>query len=326
MIEKLIRFEFNLLDKIMMRYESIENRQIKKDIRKSVRRIVDTINILVDKEKKYSYLADLLLTPFIKRAINLPYGEGLRYVSYIAFIELHQLFPDTMERLLSEFPYIGYWGDLNNLYRELYEYPTPYYSNRLMNKIINIWCSSLETQEIIFNNKDSDEYNSSYFSLLCKWIPKQNSSLNKSTGVVNKIVKGYYPTVYKKNRFRALKNYRKLVSSVNRELNTTEIKMCSGNFSDIQFAEVPVKCLGKHKRSWLDINKSGKRKNLMVLDRTVTRSKFLNFIKKGRYMGHIEEEPLIDEPLLLNKLKQPVYDYYREIIYYLGEVAIFTNA
>lgn len=327
MIENLIRFEFNLLDKIMMRYESITNRQLKIDIRKSIRRLVDTIDILADKEKKNSYFSDLLVMPFIKRAINLPYGEGLRYVSYIVFIELHQVFPDTMERLLSEFPYIGYWGDLNNLYKELHEDKTSnYYSNRLINKIINIWCSALEKQEIILNNKDSVEYNSYYFSLLCKWIPRQNSSLNKSTGVVNKIVKNYYPIVYKKNRFKALKKYRQLVAAVNRELNTTEIKMCSRNFSDIKFSEVPVKCLEKHKRSWLDINKSGKRNNLMVLDRTVARSKFLNFIKDGRYTTHIEDDILIDEPLLLNKLKHPVYDYYREIIYYLGEVTSFTNA
>ena len=52
--------------------------------------------------------------------------------------------------------------------------------------------------------------------------------------------------------------YRKLVSKLNKNIGTTEILMCNKQFSYINFANVPKKCLHKNEKAWLDQNINGK--------------------------------------------------------------------
>lgn len=317
MIEKLVRFEFNFLDKLLYKFDTVNKYTHKKEIHLTIDRLINTINILNDKETKLKYFTSLIITPFLKRAIGLSYGEGLRCVSYISFIRLHTYFPDTMEQLLWELPYIGYWGDLNNLYREVYKTSNNYFSQRLLETIINIWCETLQNEETLLNNLGfhNDLKN---FSLLCKWIPRKKSALDKDTGVVNKIAKHYYPELYKKKRMKALARYRKLVSKINRCLDTTEIKMCAKNFSAINFKNVPKKCMEKNTRAWLDVGKTRRRRHEFSPDRNITRNNYLN---RDLTSDHsLPRENLKHIKLLLHKLEHPDYNYYRDIVKNTGEL------
>ena len=225
------------------------------------------------------------------------------------------IIPKTMEYLLEHYPYIGYWGDLNSIYRIVYETPDYPHKQRLLKRLVQLWVFNLKKEEISLNN--DPDYN---FTLLCKWIPKQNSSLNKDTKVVNRIVKAYYPTIYKKNRFDAFKKYRQLVSHINRKIKTTEIHMCNKEFYKIDFKRVPSKCLNNNKNAWLDINKTGtRRRNVLLLDRTITRNNYLDFISNNKHIHlNIKSKDNSDNVLfMLDKLDDP---YWREYLFLIAEI------
>ena len=318
MNEQLIIFEFNLLDKLLFNSSkvSIDNYTHKKDIDYTIDRIVVGITKLDDINKIKLYLTKLVMTPFLKRDINLKYGDGERKVSYWAFIKIHSILPQTMESMLEYFPYIGYWGDLNAIYRIVFNSRNYHYRQRLLDRIIVIWVFNLQIEENYLNNNIV-----SHHSLLCKWIPKQKSSLDKDTKVVNRIVKAYYPQLYKKNKFGALKRYRHLVSDLNRLINSTEVYMCSKEFSKINFNKVPLKCLKKNERAWLDETINGKRKNLLLLDRTIGRNNYLDYTKSNKniYLNVTSKNEYNNLPLL-DKLDDKYFDNYKHLINQLSEI------
>ena len=319
MVEQLIECEFNLLDKLLFnsfRF-SIEDYNQKIDIQYTIDRIMNEVSKLNDRDKIHMYISKLAIVPFLKRDINLRYGEGYRKTSYWAFIKIHSIIPHTMEHLLNYFPNIGYWGDLNNIYRLVFETKDYYYRQRLLDKIINIFVSNLKIEECKFNNGITTGY-----SLLCKWIPKQKSSLDKDTKIVNRIVKSFYPWLYKRNKFQALKRYRHLVSDINKLIKTTEIYMCNKEFAKINFNTIPLKCLKKNKRVWLDENKKGKRKNLLLLDRTISRNNYLDYIETANrnVSLKITEKNNYHSKTLLNKLDDVYFNNYKDDIKNLDEV------
>jgi len=320
MARKLVELEFNLLDKLLCHSIglSVDKETHCADVNYTIDKLIEAVSMLNNKKLVKEYITKLALVPLLKRGISIKHGEGERDVSYWAFIKIHTIIPFTMEYLLEYFPYIGYWGDLNNLYKIIYDTQSNPYKERLLKRIVELWVSNLKIEEQYLNNNMP-----SCFSLLCKWIPKQNGSLHKSTKVVNKIVKMYYPTLYKKNRFAALKTYRQLVSHINRQIKTTEIYMCNKEFYKINFKAVPVKCLRKNKNAWLDVNKTGtKRRNLLLLDRTVARNNYLDFMNTNKNIHlNIKPKDNSDRVLLLSdKLDDDYWSEYHILIDTVGEV------
>ena len=318
MNELLIASEFNVLDKLLFHTDLMREYTHNKDIEDTIDRIVNEIVQVKDKVRIKNYLTKLIIVPFQKRDVHSKYGDGERKVSYWAFIKMHSILPKTMEYMLGYFPSIGYWGDLNALYKIVFS-SNYHYRDRLLNKIIDMWVFNLRIEENNLNN------NLPSFSLLCKWIPKQKSSLDKETKVVNKIVKAYYPWVYKKNKFSALKKFRHLVSKINRLINTTEVYMCEKNFSAINYNNVPVKCLRKNKRAWLDETVKGKRKNLLLLDRTIGRHNYLDYLEssssKNIYLKVTpKEEYNYSDLSLLCKLDNKYFNKYKCLIEQVGEI------
>ena len=326
---RLIELEFSLLDKLMYKYsdETINKFAHRAEINYTVNNLLNSINsINNDPHLIKFYYANLISMVILKRAINYPSTEGLREVSYWLLIKLHSKFPDTMERILETVPFIGYWGDLNNIYKIVYEsnnavwYP---YKNRLLNKIVKIWCGNLRLEEDKLNNEECHKY----FSKLCKWIPREKSAINKDTKIVNQILKVYYPKLYKKKRVEAFKKYRKLITTINKKINTTEIYMCDKKFSKIDYSQVPSKCLEKNILGWLDINKKGKRKNILLLDRNIARNNYIHFIKNKYLSCNYYENKYIDPQgtHVFDKLDSDAYKYFKEIVWWSDEIDYFTN-
>jgi len=329
MTMRLIELEFSLLDKLMNKYssESIDTFTHRAEINYTVTNLLNSINTIYDDPLLMkSYYANLISMVILKRAIHYPSSEGLREVSYWLFIKLHSEFPDTMEEILESFPSIGYWGDLNNIYKIVYEsnnapwYP---YKTRLLNKIIKICCYNLHLEEENLNNTND----CSKFTYLCKWIPREKNAINKDTKVVNKILQAYYPKLYKKKRVTAFKRYRKLVSSINKKIQTTEIYMCDKKFSKIDYNQVPTTCLEKNILGWLDINKKGKRKNILLLDRNIARTNYIKYIQNKNtscnYYDNKYTYPLGTH--IFDKLSDPAYKYFKDIVWDSDEIDFFTK-
>ena len=324
MSEHLLVSEFNLLDQLLKVLFNTPDSGFKTDdidrqaVNNVIDRLVNEIVGLDDQVKIKAYLIKLMIVPFQLRDIRSKYGEGQRNLSFWTFIKIHSILPHTMEQLLGYFPCVGSWRDLNDIYRLVFS-SNYHYRERLLNKIVDIWVFNLKSEELELNN------NGSAFTLLCKWIPKQKSSLDKDTKVVNRIVKALYPHFYKKNKFRALKRYRQLISNINRLIGTTEIYMCNKQYSNINFSKVPLKCLYKNRRAWLDETVRGRRKNLLLLDRTIARQNYLDYVNnssnKNIFLNVVDKDETNYSKLsLLDKLDNKYFNKYRTLIEHSGEI------
>jgi len=277
------------------------------------------INMMESSTFTNEFKKKLSMLFIIKRAIHLPHGYGYKTVSHWLFIILHSYYPDIMERLLYELPNFGCWNDFNSIYKIIYE-DLQYYINfstnkpyiqylmsqRLRGKILQIWCEGLSADEYRLNYS---QLTSTNFSYLAKWIPKEKRSLDKDTKVVNDIVNYYYPN----DSMRLGKTkYRKLVSKLNKLITTTEVSMCSKQYSQINFTNVPKKCLVKNEKAWMDQTVNGKRRNIQLLDRTIARYNYLDYVNNINNAPHISKSD-INQPILLTLL-HPAYIYYKEII------------
>jgi hypothetical protein len=132
-----------------------------------------------------------------------------------------------------------------------------------------IYCFVTRQLQEDFNKYSNDKTKKVKISMLAKWIPRQQSSFDKKIGVVTEMCKRLYfssssnlnnSTINRYNR----KRYRKLISTLNKHLDTTEIKLCSKDYDNIDFSKVPAMCIKRNINTFLkhDICKNNLEKHL----------------------------------------------------------------
>ncbi len=183
--------------------------------------------------------------------------------------------------------FINYWRDLwtnaNNT-ETIVLSENVFMDNQLIDKIIHFTNSQLISDiEQINNNKPT-------VSLVSKWIPREKS---KKFGWMTKYFSRQYfndqpwfSTAITLNQQilaekKALTSYRKLLSNVNRYIDTPQIKQCQGEWSHINFEKhVTSITLSKQKSAFMNVMKSGKVKYPDNMDRIQCSSNFKKYIDK----------------------------------------------
>ena len=135
--------------------------------------------------------------------------------------------PELMIGLLDLVPEYGCWRDL---------YTEHFYGYRP--DVVDLVVKQLKA--------DADTKPSATISLCAKWAPREG----KNTEGAKAMAAQLFPSEPRLSH--RLKAYRKLVAGLNRRLDTTEIKMCSQHFADIDPAKVPGVCLAKHMKAFLN--------------------------------------------------------------------------
>jgi hypothetical protein len=112
--------------------------------------------------------------------------------------------------------------------------------------------------------KDNHNENDDKISLVAKWIPREKS--DKFGWLYQHLATNYFyqymiSATNKDQKDRAIlkckTEYRKLVSSLNRKIDTLQIKQCGKAWSSIDFDHVTSVSLSKQKKSFLNIKKNG---------------------------------------------------------------------
>jgi hypothetical protein len=101
-------------------------------------------------------------------------------------------------------------------------------------------------------------------SLVAKWIPREKS---KKFGWLyyyltmnyfqNEIPSDQTHPSYERAVNRAFMNYRKMISALNKQLDTTQVKMCDKTWSDIDFSHVTSITTHKQTKSFLNVKQNG---------------------------------------------------------------------
>jgi Mg-chelatase subunit ChlD len=243
-------------------------------------------------------------------------GSGERDLFYRMFLTLAVEYPRTSMRLLRELPAkFGSWRTLNQLYEimtatvrggEVDEDTSRVYTS-LCEEIVRLYASQLRLDEESSRavcggkrkraerredaggrgaGKEGKEEEEAAGprregpSLAAKWAPRVGSAVDKACGLGLAIAARLFPSHRAadadKGAAYSCMRYRKLVSSLNKQLRTVEVSMCGGDWSAIVPSSVPALANRKYRKAFLNA------KGVDSADRRASAARFLDVIEATR--------------------------------------------
>ena len=131
--------------------------------------------------------------------------------------------------------------------------------SKCVNTIVLLVNEQLRADYAIYSEHRTDS-----ISLVAKWIPREKSK--KFGWLYYYLTMNYFQheipsdqthTSYERAVNRAFMNYRKMVSALNKQLDTTQVKMCEKTWSDIDFSNVTSITTHKQTKSFLNVKQNG---------------------------------------------------------------------
>jgi len=99
-------------------------------------------------------------------------------------------------------------------------------------------------------------------SYAAKWVPREKSAMGwLFNRIVDRWACSHYNSRYKRE-------FRKIVSELNREIGTVEIKQCAGDCHDIIYEQIPIKALISRYRSFASLEVYPKKSRVSVGSRS----------------------------------------------------------
>ena len=131
--------------------------------------------------------------------------------------------------------------------------------SRLVDKVVHLINEQLRIDAQKLQNNESS------FSLVARWVPREKSK--KFGWLYYYLAMSYsqhqiphdaaHPS-YERAVNRAFMIYRKIISALNKKLDTTQVKQCDGKWAEINFNNVTSITMHKQTNSFLNLKKNGK--------------------------------------------------------------------
>ena len=242
-------------------------------VRGATREYVDSqMKLLMDKPSTTpsatKNIEDLMVLMFQTRDVR--GGKGERQLFYWMFISLYKNFDQRlMSPLLSMIPTYGSFKDLNMLW----EMADTEGIKQLKKDIINLYTLHLKI--------DSEQQDDSKLTLVAKWAPRESGHFCE---MARDIARNYY-TNHRGSSKKIYTLYRKLISSINKRLNTVEIHMAGNTWSEINPSSVPSRCLMINRDAFQNKVHSGKNvgeQRSFEFDRIGCAQKFKEHLASGK--------------------------------------------
>jgi Mg-chelatase subunit ChlD len=137
------------------------------------------------------------------------------------------------------------------------------------------------------NEQLRKDFLTSDLTLVSKWVPREKSSFGwLYEALATDYFKEYMTTADSNERItkatlKCKTEYRKLISGLNKTLDTLQVKQCANTWSDIDFKNVTSISLGKQKKAFLNINKKGDVRYPDREDRLLCADKFTTHVQKA---------------------------------------------
>lgn len=217
---------------------------------------------LPEKEVAKGYLS--VLYRMIGHTRDIVDGKGEYTLSYMMVHTWYKFYPELAKFALRCFVTLdkkdvhqyGSWKDL----KYFCEYCKSQ-GDSVNSPLINFSVSLINSQ--IKNDHLSFLANSDDISLASKWAPREKSSFG---WLYESLATDYFYDIletaktYDQKRKAILKcktEYRKVLSTLNRKIDTTQIKQCEQTWQQIDFNKVTSVTLSKQKKAFLNIKKNG---------------------------------------------------------------------
>ena len=220
-------------------------------------------------------LLDLIKICFNLRDIRGTYGKGERRLFLWMLIEIHSYIPNVVYWLVHEIPHYGSYKDLADLYEMVFvdqkngTTPSPkkliagkgihnmLTAFNLKDIIVEIYAMQLDMDWIKYSHKSGD------ISLCSRWFPKEGRALYKVTradsggSVTSRVAKLLFPNEFADDFRKAMGLLRRRVVTLNKHLDTVQIKMSAKEFRKIDFKKLPGRATTKFQKAWKGEDKKG---------------------------------------------------------------------
>lgn len=254
--EKILQFSFQVT-------RTKDNKKLQTILKDLLIILTEKLKISSEYKKARSCLS--ILYKIIAHTRDIIDGKGEYNLAYMMIYTWYDFFPELAFFALSCFV-------------DLKDYKIHQYGSWKDIKYFCNFCKENDNDELILfaikktNNQlkeDENALNSGIYkniSLVAKWIPRENSSFgwlyeSFATDYFKKYLNNIKNVDQKSKAILKCKtHYRKLLSTINRQLDTLQIKQCKQSWSKINFDNVTSISIMKQKKAFLNIRKNGEQR------------------------------------------------------------------
>jgi len=290
-----------------------------------VRRFLEPIRIELDKHNPLPSSFSLFIT-MIAYTRDFYLGKGDRTVSYYLLMELYTFFPNVAWKLFLSFVYdrydeehsftpsYGSWKDINYMCDFLKHYSKEGVQHPMINQIVQLVNDQL-MDDIGMWKRSIHPRDRNYITQVAKWIPREHKKFH---WLFEKLVVDYIQTnhpqwlntaatkeSYEKALNKGRKNYRKMVSLLNKGLKTFEISQCKQELDTYSLANIPKMALTKQHQ--IRYGKYGIKTGPLSLHRQWKDSSFVtsSLVNTGRVYSSFEPAFFVKEALYISNITDP---------------------
>jgi len=277
--EKILQFYFQITrtDK-----NGVENLSI------ILKQILTTLKMNTNAENN-EYLS--ILYRMIGHTRDIIEGKGEYELSYMMIYTWYHYYPDLALFALTCFvdlnnnqvhPY-GSWKDIKYFCEYCRKQGGENEEHPLIKHAIILANTQLKKDYANFiNNTNTNE-----ISLVSKWIPRESSSFE---WLFSLMAINYFPEYIKtaqsiesyiKSILKCKMNYRKILSCLNKQIDTLQVKQCDNQWANIDFNKVTSISLSKQNKAFLNIKQNGTIRYIDNVDRIHCSDNFKNYIEKS---------------------------------------------
>lgn len=210
---------------------------------------------------------DADVDPIILYTRDITHGRGRRDLAYAMIVSLYKSNPGTaMEALRLCASKYGAWCDIKYFCRYVSERVIDIddvIKDRLIDGAIDILIYQLNMDYSTWTHALSEYLDNlrvisrpigrEILSYAAKWVPREKSAMGwLFDRIVERWAKDHYNSRYKRE-------FRKMISELNRELGTVEIKQCAQDINNIIYEQIPIRTLVGQYRTFagLDVYPKG---------------------------------------------------------------------
>ena len=288
--EKILQLSFQITRTDEAGVRRLSN--ILRDLLVNLKHKIDTSLLLCEKEVAKGYLS--VLYRMIGHTRDIIDGKGEYTLTYMMIYTWYEFFPQLATfalRCLVDLGDIkvhqyGSWKDIK-YFCEYCKSQGTTIEHPLIQFAIKITNEQIQRD---YANHISNENN---ISLAAKWIPREKSSFGwlykeLSTNYFDYFLTTAHTDIKKtKAVLKCKTEYRKLLSELNKKLDTLQIKQCGKQWTNIDFNKVTSISNSKQKKAFLNIKKNGEVRHPYEQDRIECAEHFTARIQKA-INGEIE--------------------------------------
>ena len=224
-------------------------------------------NSIVSNEKREAKMYLCMLYKMIGQTRDIIEGKGEYNLTYMMIYVWYQFSEplaffalNTLTQLTSDVHPYGSWKDI----KYFCDYCVNVKETQLDHRLIKHCCDLLNIQLA----QDELNMTTQNISLVAKWIPREKSKFGY---LYDLLACDYYkqyidssktkdPVTQIKAVLKCKTNYRKLMSKLNKKIDTLQIKQCGKYWATIDFDKVTSISLSQQKKAFLNVTKKGEQR------------------------------------------------------------------